>query len=68
MLGMFGLGTMPGLLATQFGWSALAKRVQPQRLSYWRRGIAIVAGIVLVARSLADIDIATLISTGEFCY
>lgn len=68
MLAMFGLGTIPGLLVTQLGWNALSVRVSPQRLTHWRRGITFAACLVLVIRSLADMSLETLISTGGICH
>lgn len=68
MLAFFGLGTIPGLLATQLGWDALTLRFSPQRLSNWRRGITLAACLILVIRSLADLSLDTLMSTGGICY
>lgn len=68
MLALFGLGTIPGLLITQLGWSALSVRVSPRRLTHWRRGITFAACLALVIRSLADMSLDTLVSTGGICH
>lgn len=68
MLALFGLGTIPGLLVTQLGWSTLSNRVSPQRLTQWRRAITFAACLVLVLRSLSDMSLETLISTGGICH
>ncbi len=68
MLALFGLGTIPGLLLAQVGWNALSIKVSPQRLIQWRRVVTFAACLVLVIRSLSDMSLETLISTGGICH
>lgn len=68
MLALFGLGTVPGLLMTQLGWTSLTARVNPVTLSYWRRALTFAACIALAVRSLSDFNIETLISTSGLCH
>jgi uncharacterized protein len=68
MLGMFGLGTIPGLLVTQLGWSFLTVRVNPDRLARWRRNTAVVACALLVMRSFMDTSFSTIIAGGAICH
>jgi uncharacterized protein len=68
MLAMFGIGTIPGLLATQLGWSFISVRVGPERLSRWRRNAALVACGLLLMRSFIDTSFASIIAGGAFCH
>ena len=68
MLAMFGLGTIPGLLAGQLGWSFISIRLSPDRLARWRRNAALIACVLLVMRSFMDTSFATLISGGAICH
>lgn len=68
MLAMFGLGTIPGLLATQLGWSFITVKFEPARLARWRRNTAIIACLLLVMRSLVDLSYESLILLGELCH
>jgi len=68
MLALFGLGTVPGLLLAQLGWSTLSTHVNPVKLSHWRRALTFAACVALVMRSLADINIESLISSSGLCH
>ena len=68
MLAMFGIGTIPGLLATQLGWNFLTVRIEADRLFRWRRNAAIIACAILVVRSFMDTSFSTIISGGAICH
>lgn len=67
MMLMFSLGTMPGLLAAQLGWSFATMRLGPDRLARWRRNLAILACCLLAMRSFADTSFAAIL-TGGACH
>ncbi len=68
MLAFFGLGTVPGLLASQLGWTILSARISPVRVSQWRRGLTFAACAALILRSLADLNIESLASRAGLCH
>lgn len=68
ILGVFGLGTVPALLASQLGFDWLSKRVGPVKLRFWKRGLALVAmGLVLIRFGL-DLDFASLAFGESICH
>jgi len=68
MLALFGLGTIPALLATNLGWNALSVRLGPNRLARWKRNAAIVACALLIARSFIDPSYASVFSGDAICH
>ena len=68
MLLSFGLGTIPGLLGAQLGWSFLSLRMAPERLQRWRRNAALIACFLLLMRSFVDLSFANVIMGGAICH
>lgn len=67
VMAAFALGTVPLLLLGQTGWSWLAGRAQPQRLSYLRRGLALAALAALCVRGFMDVSVAGVAAGGALC-
>ena len=68
MLALFGLGTIPALLAANLGWNALSVRLGPNRLARWKRNAAIIACALLIARSFIDPSYASVFSGDSLCH
>lgn len=66
VLGAFGLGTIPALAASFFGWSQLQTRIKGDSIVWIRRGLAALVVLVLVARSFIDLDF-NAVASGEIC-
>lgn len=66
VLGAFGLGTVPAMAASFFGWGQLQKRVSGDSIIWIRRGLASLVVLVLVARSFIDLDF-NAVASGEIC-
>ncbi|MDQ8203617.1 sulfite exporter TauE/SafE family protein [Pelagicoccus sp. SDUM812003] len=67
VMASFSLGTMPLLLLAQSGWSWLSTRLTPSRLSYLRRGLALVAVGLLCMRAFMDTGVDALLSEDALC-
>ena len=52
----FAAGTLPLLLLAQCGWSHWQRRLSPERMRHWQRGIALVSAVIIALRLTANID------------
>lgn len=66
VLGSFGLGTVPLMAASFFGWGQLRRKFGSDSIIWIRRAVAAVMVAALVARSFLDLDFVAL-ANGEIC-
>jgi len=65
-LGVFGLGAVPAMAAAYFGWTRLQAKVGDNAFVWARRGLAVCAVAILVARTFVDLDF-NAVAAGEIC-
>ncbi len=65
IMASFCLGSMPALVSSLLGFRWMSGRLSPNALVRWQQGIALVAIMVLVARSFIDIE--ALMNGDGFC-
>ncbi|EDY82648.1 hypothetical protein VDG1235_2271 [Verrucomicrobiia bacterium DG1235] len=63
----FAAGTAPLMLLAQSGWAWLSLRMDATKLSYLRRGIALVAVGLLCLRAFVGTDAAAVVSGDALC-
>ncbi len=63
----FAAGTMPLMLLAQSGWAWLSLRMDAKKLSYLRRGVALVAVALLCLRAFVGTDAQAVVSGEGIC-
>lgn len=63
----FGIGTAPLMLLAQSGWAWLSLRMDARKLSYLRRGVALVAVALLCLRAFVGIDAEAVVAGEGIC-
>lgn len=67
VMACFAAGTMPLMLIAQSGWSWLSVRMDARKVSYLRRGMAMLAVGVLCMRAFMDLDASSVVSGDGIC-
>ncbi len=68
ILALFGIASSVALVAAQFGWGFFSNRYSSGVLLNWRRGIALMAIVLLLGRSFMDVDLTSVVASDGICH